>query len=145
MINSTLGIALISIVVLLPILTLGIAFLQSGIDKVFHFRNNLEWLTGHFAKSFLNSTVPLLLVLLTFLELLAGILSLVSPLILFTGEYANFLWFYLSAIFVNSITLLALFSGQRIAGDYAGAASLIPYIILSVFSLLAPVFFSIIF
>ena len=40
---------------------LAILFLQSGIDKVIYRRGNLEWLTGHFAKSPLAGIVPALL------------------------------------------------------------------------------------
>ena len=39
---------------------LAILFLQSGIDKVIDRHGNLEWLAGHFAKSFLAGMVPLL-------------------------------------------------------------------------------------
>jgi len=48
---------------------LAILFLQSGIDKVVDRRGNLEWLTGHFAKSPLAGLVPLMLSVLTLFEL----------------------------------------------------------------------------
>ena len=54
---------------------LAILFLQSGIDKIVDRRGNLEWLTGHFAKSPLAALVPLLLLTITGLELAAGVLS----------------------------------------------------------------------
>src|ERR1043166_1557966 len=63
---------------LMQILTaafLAILFLQSGIDKVVDRRGNLEWLTGHFAKSPLARFVPALLNVMTILELAAGALS----------------------------------------------------------------------
>ena len=37
---------------------LAILFLQSGIDKIIDHRGNLDWLTGHFAKSALGGVVP---------------------------------------------------------------------------------------
>ena len=57
---------------------LAILFLQSGIDKVVDRRGNLEWLTGHFAKSPLAGLVPLMLSVITLLELTAGGLSAVG-------------------------------------------------------------------
>src|SRR4029079_15399345 len=58
-----------------------ILFLQSGIDKVIDRRGNLEWLTGHFAKSPLAGIVPLLLGVITVLELSAGLLSAIGCLV----------------------------------------------------------------
>ena len=52
-----------------------ILFLQSGIDKVTDRKGNLEWLTGHFSKSPIADHVPLLLSVLTGMELLAGALN----------------------------------------------------------------------
>jgi hypothetical protein len=54
---------------------LAILFLQSGIDKIADRQGNLEWLKGHFAKSLLAGMVPLLLGIITILEVLAGVLS----------------------------------------------------------------------
>ena len=39
---------------------LAILFLQSGLDKVFDWKGNLEWLKGHFAKSILAGMIPIL-------------------------------------------------------------------------------------
>src|SRR5258708_20280420 len=55
-----------------------ILFLQSGIDKVVDRRGNLEWLTGHFAKSPLAGMVPLLVGIITIMELTAGVLSAIG-------------------------------------------------------------------
>ena len=52
-----------------------ILFLQSGIDKIVDRRGNLDWLSGHFAKSPLAGMVPILFGILTVLELAAGTLS----------------------------------------------------------------------
>jgi hypothetical protein len=116
---------------LLQILTstvLAILFLQSGIDKVIDRRGNAEWLTGHFARSFLAGTVPLLLSVITILELAAGALSAVGAVMiaLRSDSEAAFYGAVLAAV-----TLIALFFGQRVAKDYPGAASLIPYFLLT--------------
>jgi len=106
---------------------LAILFLQSGIDKMVDRRGNLEFLQGHFAKSPLSGIVPLLVALITILEVLAGGLSLIGcALIVFT--YSSTIAFYGAVI--SALSTLALFFGQRMAKDYAGAAILVPYFLL---------------
>src|SRR3954454_6790583 len=61
---------------------LAILFLQSGIDKVIDRRGNLEWLRGHFAKSHLAGMVPLMVLVITLLELAAGVLSAIGCVII---------------------------------------------------------------
>jgi len=108
---------------------LAILFLQSGIDKVVDQRGNLQWLTGHFAKSPLGRFVPVLLTLLTVLEISAGGLSAVGCImIIFTHDSA--VAFY--GAIVSAVAILALFFGQRMAKEYAGAAILVPYFLLTV-------------
>ena len=107
---------------------LAILFLQSGIDKMVDQRGNLQWLTGHFAKSPLARFVPALLLVLTVLEISAGALSAIGCiLIIFTRNSAVA---YYGAI-VSAFAILGLFFGQRIAKEYAGAAILVPYFLLT--------------
>jgi len=109
-------------------LFLAILFLQSGIDKIIDRRGNLEWLTGHFAKSPLAALVPLLLLTITGLELAAGILSGLGAVQLLLKKETS-LAFYGSCIAL--IAILCLFLGQRLAKDYPGAATLVPYFLLA--------------
>jgi hypothetical protein len=105
-----------------------VVFLQSGLDKVFDWKGNLGWLTGHFSKTFLAGMVPVMLATITVMELAAGLLSVAGIIYFFvTGSAALIFW--ASAIAAASIT--ALFFGQRVAKDYAGAAVLVPYFILT--------------
>ena len=68
---------------------LAILFLQSGIDKMVDQRGNLEWLTGHFAKSPLARFVPAMLLILTVIEISAGALSAIGCImIIFTRDSA---------------------------------------------------------
>ena len=107
---------------------LAILFLQSGIDKVVDRRGNLEWLKGHFAKSPLARMVPAMVFAITVLEIAAGMLSAIGcVLIVFLGDSG--VAFYGAA--VAALSILALFFGQRIAKDYAGAAVLVPYFLLT--------------
>ena len=107
---------------------LAILFLQSGIDKVVDRRGNLEWLKGHFAKSPLAGFVPLVVTLITILELAAGGLSAAGcAWILFARD--STLAFYGAVI--AAVSIVALFFGQRMAKDYPGAATLVPYFLLT--------------
>lgn len=119
-------------VFVLQILTsafIAILFLQSGIDKVVNRCGNLEWLTGHFAKSPLAGMVPFLLGVITLMELAAGGLSGIGcVLILFRHE--STIAFY--GAIVAGLALLALFFGQRMAKEYPGAASLVPYFLVAI-------------
>src|SRR4051812_2795218 len=62
---------------------LAILFLQSGIDKIVDRRGNLEWLKGHFAKSPLAGMVPVMVTIITILEMAAGALSAVGCMLIF--------------------------------------------------------------
>jgi diacylglycerol kinase len=107
---------------------LAILFLQSGIDKVIDRRGNLEWLSGHFAKSPLAGVVPALLTIITILELGAGVSNGVGCVTLILLRDST-LAFY-GAVF-SAVAILALFFGQRMAKDYPGAAVLVPYFLLA--------------
>ncbi len=108
-------------------LFVAILFIQSGLDKVFDWKGNLEWLSGHFSKTFLAPMVPMMLATITVLEILTGLTALAGTIyLLATGKLV--VLFIAGALGAASIT--ALFFGQRIAKDYPGAAVLVPYFIL---------------
>src|SRR6266699_3441157 len=107
---------------------LAILFLQSGIDKVFDRRGNLEWLKGHFAKSPLAGVVPAMVTAITVLEIAAGALSALGCVVIILARDST-LAFYGAVI--SAIAIVALFFGQRMAKDYAGAAVLVPYFLLT--------------
>ncbi len=100
-----------------------ILFLQSGLDKVFDFSGNLGWLTPHFANSPLRSVVPIMLSVIMVIELSAGAMSGVGAVMLFFDKSA---WAVVGLSLV-CLALCSLFAGQRIAKDYAGAATLATY------------------
>ena len=107
---------------------LAVLFIQSGLDKVLDFAGNLAWLQGHFAKSPLRGQVKAMLVTVTVTELLAGFVSAAGALVIaFDGRTAVALW----GAQLAGLNIVMLFLGQRMAKDYAGAASLVPYFILS--------------
>ena len=117
-----------SLPALLGALMLAILFIQSGLDKVFDWKGNLDWLNGHFSKTFLRGMVAPMLATITVMELATGFLSAAGVIyFLATGSLA--LVFY--AAVLGALSLLALFFGQRIAKDYPGAAVIVPYFILT--------------
>jgi hypothetical protein len=113
---------------ILASLFLAILFLQSGIDKIVDRQGNLEWLRGHFAKSPLAGVVPLLFGVLTILEVSAGVLSGIGFLALIFSHNST-ISFY--GAIVSAVAVTALFFGQRMAKEYAGAAVLAPYFLLT--------------
>jgi hypothetical protein len=107
---------------------LAILFLQSGIDKITDRRGNLEWLQGHFAKSPLAGIVPAMVTAITILEIVAGGLSAIGCVVIIFSRDST-LAFYGAVI--SAVAIIALFFGQRMAKDYAGAAVLVPYFLLA--------------
>ena len=111
---------------------LAILFLQSGIDKVIDRRGNLEWLKGHFAKSPLAGVVPALLICITILEIAAGALSAVGCVLIICLKDSTVA---LYGAILSAAAITALFFGQRVAKEYAGAAVLIPYFLLTLLAI----------
>ena len=110
-------------------LLVSILFIQSGLDKIFDWKGNLGWLNGHFSKTFMGGMVPLLLGTITVMETITGLLSVVG-IIYYLISGSTILIFFASIL--GAASIVALFFGQRVAKDYAGAAVLIPYFILMI-------------
>ncbi len=105
-----------------------ILFIQTSLDKLFNWKGQKEYLSEQFSKSLLNGSVPVLLPIITLVELSAGLLSALGfGQILLTGNSGFGAIGMLCA--VSAITML--FFGQRMAKDYAGAASLVPYFLMT--------------
>jgi len=113
-------------------LFLSILFLQSGMDKVMDWRGNLGYFEPHFAKSPLAGIVPLMLLVLTVIEVSAGVVNGVGLLELVVLGKAQ-IAFWGTALAALAIT--SIFFGQRMAKDYAGAAILVPYFLLTIVGL----------
>jgi len=109
-----------------------ILFLQSGIDKVINWSGEKGFYESHFKNTFLKNTVGLLMPIITLSELLAGFVTL-GGLVMFllNGDTEVAKWGMLLA----SISIIQLFFGQRVAKDFAGAATLVPYFFLTVVGL----------
>jgi len=108
---------------------LAVLFLQSGLDKVIDRKGNRAYLDEHFANSPLAGTVGPMFFVITILEVTAGALSGVGCILLLATRDATIA--FLGAV-VAAVNLIALFFGQRVSKDYAGAAALVPYFLLAV-------------
>lgn len=109
-----------------------ITFLQSGLDKLFDWKGNYGWLTGHFKGTFMGGMVSLLLGIILVLEVITGLLALAGIFTLWANDdYTFSIW----ALGLAATTLLMLLFGQRIAKDYAGAFTIVGYFIVVIFGL----------
>lgn len=107
---------------------LAVLFLQSGLDKVIDRKGNRAYLDEHFAKSPLAGTVGPMFFVVTILELSAGAMSGIGCLLILVTRNATIAFF---GAVIAAINLIALFFGQRVSKDYAGAAALVPYFLLA--------------
>ena len=112
-----------------------ITFLQSGLNKVFDSEGNLGFLKEHFKGApILANNATALFWSLTLLELLAGIfcgLGIVTFSFVSGGFFAR--W----GLRFSLLALLALLFGQRLAQDYAGAATVAAYFAIALLGMLA--------
>ncbi|MEO1012116.1 MAG: DoxX family protein [Bacteroidota bacterium] len=117
---------------ILLLLFLVITFLQSGIDKIYDWKGNLDWLTGHFADTPLRSLVPFLLAVVLLSEVISGILCAVGIYeIVMTHESTIALY----GALMSCVSLLMLLFGQRMAKDYEGAKTIAVYFVPAIFLL----------
>lgn len=107
---------------------IAVLFLQSGLDKVIDRKGNRAYLEEHFARSPLAGTVGPMFLVVTILEVAAGVLSGIGFLMLLVTR--DSMVAYLGAV-VAGVNLVALFFGQRVSKDYGGAAALVPYFLLA--------------
>ncbi|MBU2948277.1 DoxX family membrane protein [Zobellia uliginosa] len=115
---------------LLILIFLIIVFMQSGIDKVFNWKETLSYLKEHFKDTPLESLVPALLGTLLLIETASGILCAIGLYqLLIIGE--NTIAFYGSIL--SCISLLMLMFGQRMAKDYEGAKTITVYFMPAIF------------
>jgi uncharacterized membrane protein YphA (DoxX/SURF4 family) len=107
---------------------LAILFLQSSIDKIVDRRGNLEFLKEHFAKTSLAGLVTPMFIVVTIIELSAGILTALGSVLILLARGPSVAFY---GAVLAAIALIALFFGQRMAKDYPGAAILVPYFLLT--------------
>ena len=113
-----------------------ILFLQSGLDKVVNWNDNLKFFKEHFKKTIFQNATFISLAFLTFLECLAGLIfSIVLIGVPCLGFSNIIIALFLIGVVLSNFIICCLFLGQRMANDYAGAANLVIYFLVSLFSL----------
>jgi CBS domain containing-hemolysin-like protein len=112
---------------------LAVLFLQSGLDKVFDWEGNKGYIASVFAKTPLARMSTPMLLQITVLEVVVG-LSSAAGCVMLVATKASLVAFVGAAL--AGLNVLALFFGQRIAKDYAGAAGLVPYMLFALATML---------
>lgn len=118
-----------NIATILALVLLAVTFIQSAYDKTMYWKDNLDWLKGHFAATPIRNMVPFSLFLILVLELISGILCLSGCIQLLVNNGRTFGLY--GAVF-SCITLIFLLVGQRMAKDYDGARTIVIYFIPAV-------------
>lgn len=113
-------------------LFIAITFLQSGLNKLADYSGNKSYFNAVFEKTFMRSMTGFLLPVVMLLELISGIGCIIGIVVMW-GWWNPYLLGYSLAL--SAFALLCLLSGQRIAKDYAGAASLASYFIVAILGL----------
>jgi uncharacterized membrane protein YphA (DoxX/SURF4 family) len=114
---------------ILILIFLALTFIQSSYEKLFYWKENLDFLKEHFAKTRLKNLVNLALIHLVILELISGILCVVGVIELLVSNGRTF---GLNGAIFSCITLLMMLFGQRLAKDYDGARTIVIYFIPAV-------------
>jgi putative oxidoreductase len=101
-------------------------FLQSGFDKVLDWSGNRAYINGMFEKTILRPLLPLLMPVITLLEVGAGLCSLAGVVtLLLTGNPT----LAITGLLLGAKSIFLLFTGLRIAKDYGAAAAITSYFI----------------
>jgi hypothetical protein len=112
---------------------LAITFSQSALDKITDFKGNKTYFESQFGKTFLHGMVGMLLRMLIFLEANTALACIAGN---FLALFKHNVLLMGYGLISGAITLMCLLLGQRIAKDYAGAASLTGYFIISILGLI---------
>jgi len=131
--DTILNIEIMHIIQLLIAIFIAICLLQSGADKIIDFQENKEYFSEHFANSPLHKFDSLLLVSLTILELSGGLLAIIGIMQFILSGTTDILRY---AFVLQACVFICLFTGQRLAKDYTGAAILVNYFLLTILALL---------
>ena len=115
---------------ILIIIYILITFAYSALEKVFQWKESIDYYRSHFKDTFMEKLIPPSLLLVIFLEVTTVVLLAwgIYDLILLNQKQTGFYGLILAAI-----TLLGLMIGQRVAKDYGGAMLITVYFILTVF------------
>ena len=123
-----------ALVAILCGLFLCVTFVQSSLNKLFDYKGNKSYFQSVFEKTFLKNAAGILLPVITVLEFLSGLSLALGIVTAICCKDARILVIGLS---LSAFSLICLLTGQRIAKDYAGAASLTTYFLIAMVGLIA--------
>ena len=113
-------------------LFIGIIMTQSGLDKIFNWEGELDFMTEKFSKTIIANFSTFGLIQVTILETLSGLLSLLgSIMVLFYDDESH----GIVGLILAAVSFCVLMAGQRISKDYEGSAVLVPYFLLTMIGL----------
>ena len=113
-------------------LFIGIIMTQSGLDKIFNWKGELDFMTEKFSKTIIANFSTFGLIQVTILETLSGLLSLLgSIMVLFYDDES----YGIMGLILAAVSFCVLMAGQRISKDYEGSAVLVPYFLLTMIGL----------
>ena len=101
---------------------MAITFIQSGFDKIINRKDNV----GYSVQDLFSQVAPLSLSAITTLELIGGLSCAYG--IYFAVIFKDTEWIF-NGLLILALTVIILFTGQRIA-RYSGAANLLVYFIV---------------
>ena len=105
-----------------------IVFIQSGLDKIFDYKGNLNFLNDLLKIYFSPPLIVFALITVTILEIISGILCLIG-IVYFIFNNSTLIG--LLGLITGSIALLILLFGQRVSKNYDGAKTIAIYFILA--------------
>ena len=113
-------------------LFIGIIMTQSGLDKIFNWEGELDFMTEKFSKTIIANFSTFGLIQVTILETLSGLLSLLGSIMtLFYDDES----YGIMGLILAAVSFCVLMAGQRISKDYEGSAVLVPYFLLTMIGL----------
>lgn len=113
-----------------------ITFIESALSKIFDLNGNIGYFSSVLSNTFLkNMAVPIFYFILI-LELASGLSAFASLIALFIDVKICIEIGTLS-IGLCCFTVICLFTGQRLAKDYAGASGIVGYFVAGIFSMVA--------
>ena len=106
-----------------------IVFAQSGLDKIFCRKENLDFFKEHFKSTFLKNYTSISLTIITLLENLSGVVLVYG--LYFALVKKTTLWIFYGLL-LCVLNLIVLLFGQRLSKDYVGSVDIGVYFILAV-------------
>ena len=111
-----------------------IVFAQSGLDKIFCRKENLDFFREHFKSTFLKNYTSISLTILTILETLSGVVLVYG--LYFALIKKTTLWIFYGLL-LCVLNLIVLLFGQRLSKDYVGSVDIGVYFLLAILGIMS--------